>query len=204
MNNRLCLLLILLFLITLTIVNTFLNSLLNGDYILIKKIYTSNDSVELLKLEFKPNLDLKNISYPNNVSYSKYSQEKISKKFYAILENKKTCHIDIKNTLMIKNFMDQIEKYDVKYYVKITTMESLQSSQSSSNILVCSKPETYLELYFNIVFTKIIILIMSFGIYIVILTIIAISKEYAEAFGFIKKNNHTKTTKSQDEIENIV
>jgi uncharacterized membrane protein len=195
MNNRLCLLLLLLFLVTLTIVNTLFNSLLDGDYVLIKKIYTGDDSVELLKLEFKQN----NL-YLDNISYSKYSREKISKKFYAILENKKTCHIDIKNTLMIKNFMNQMEKYDVKYYVKITTMESLQSS----NILVCSKPETYLELYFNIVFTKIIILIMSFGIYVVILIIIVTSKEYAEAFGFIKKNNHTKTTKSQDELENIV
>jgi len=201
----------LLFLIIWIIVNMSISVFLYGDYVQIKKIYILDDTIQFLKFD---NV-LDNFEYNNYVPYEhyltntdtitdtvtdnkkRYNLRTYQKKFYATLDNKKTCHFDIQNLLMIQNYIDQMEKHDTKYYTTV------QIDNPIKNTYVCSKPETYIELYLNFLFAKLIIVVISCGLLFIFLTMFYELKSYIEPFCFSENYGHIKTTISEENNEEV-
>ena len=77
----------------------------------------------------------------------------------------------------------------------------ISRSQLHKNTNICSKPETYIELYLNFLFAKFIIFAISIGILVVFLTVFYELKPYIELFYFYYVHNEIKTTISDDNNE---
>lgn len=86
--------------------------------------------------------------------------------FVAKLENNKVCNIDIKNEILIKEIINNIDIYKTTYYTVI----------QDKNFLICSKPDALIEIiiirlifYYSVImtsiFTMIILIIIYFNLY---------------------------------------
>ena len=217
-----------------------ISSLLYGDYLLVKKIYFANEpnepekmitSIKMLNSEYFDNCyqinNSKNLCEPddiyklNRTKLKEYQSNSVFKKnSYGLLENKQVCLFDIKNKLMVKKYIEQIEKHNVKFYTTVSTKTSdikksnfrsgyvanlNSNSNSYPNIMICSNPETYLELCSDFLLSKFVVLVLSIGLFIITLTIFDELREYSKSLGLITViPEQVKTTKSNDNIEIIV
>ena len=95
--------------------------------------------------------------------------------FKAKLQNKNKCIINIKNEVMIKNFIKNMKKYNIKYYTVV---------QNKNNI--CSKPEKNIDIiFYNILFYC--CTLISFVIFFIIFTHVYF--EYNISLNEIENNN---------------
>ena len=166
----------------------------------------------------------------------------IKKNVHGLLENNKICLFDIKNKLMVKNYIRQIEKNDIKLYSTIfpktavkkrenTNMgvnkkNVLKSNLRSGNYLdlylvtdtnlnlnsnsdtpmyLCSNPETYYELCYNFLLTKFVVLVLSFGIFLITLSIFDEINEYYKSLNpAIKLPERIETIKLNNNNNEII
>jgi hypothetical protein len=114
-------------------------------YNILYGIFTFNyykiENIEIIKLNFTTNEN-------HNI-------------FIATLENGIICNIDIKNEIMISNFIKNMNEYNVNYYTHPYYKKN-----------ICTKPEKNIEIifyfmifYYCIILTSLITIIVSINVY---------------------------------------
>jgi hypothetical protein len=121
----------------------------------------------------------------------------VSYEYYIIeLENNKTCYLGIKNTEIIKNYIEQIEKNKNKYYSNLYL--SFNEKTNKSNY-VCSEPNTTIGIYFEYLIIHLETLFCSFMLTFIIVNIIKDAQEFQDD-EIEYKNTQEKNSKTNFEV----